>query len=413
MEETKPDDVFYNVTETKQEIVASTPTEVVVESTTNDIAKYNFERVNINDPKSIVTYGNKTQSEISSFLESAVTMSAGQQRNYLSDDDLKKIVGFNEALEEAKRQQEAKVGLLERWGKKFRKAVGDKSVTKEEEMKTYVGRFNDYRNNLNHVSDNLKLMGSDALADIEFRSEIAIQIAPYLEKLECMIETGKEDKEAYDAETLKMGNIENPEVVAAVTRRTQLSNAFAVQINGMSSALAVYKGKVQDLLLQQNSSMIIVQTCNDFLTKQKSVLELQAVSQLTNLSAKEQLAQLTDLTEAINLAIQKGTESTLESTEMASNLALNSGFWIETIEKMADSINEGVAIIKDTKMKLAAKTQEEQAALDTINAELDANKQEILDIIQASSTAVGTVSGDNKPTGRRLSTRNTSPRFGK
>lgn len=370
--------------ETKS-VAASPETHIVVDGENT----YEFERANINDPFSILSYGNDVQEEISSVLESAARMSVVQQKTYISDEMLKKIVSFDESLEEAKRSQEQKVGLLKKWITNLRIGLNDESAKKEEEMKTYAGRYNDYTNNLKEVCENLTRMAQDSLKDIRLREDIAENLNPVIAKLEAMVEAGKRDKQLYDEETAKIGiDDQTKDGQAIVTRRAQLSNTFAKQLNGLAQAVVLYKSQIQQYLLQQNTSMVTVQEAHDFIKKQSPVLQSQASVQIFNHQESVRLDSILNIKEAANIAIEKSARDLTGNIEKASELTLNSGFSLESIEAVMSSIEEGVSIIRETKKRLIQKNEEEQASLDRINERLESNKVELLEMIGDQSAAL-------------------------
>lgn len=377
---------------------------------------YEFDRVNMTDQLSIISYGSECTKQMGELLESTAKMSVKQQKTFLSDEMLAKIVSFDEALEEARRSQEQKEGLFKRLLTKVRLGVNDEKAKKEEEMKTYEGRYNDYSKNLDLVSENIFHIGQDAVADIQLRKDIIKKMKPIIEKLEAMVEAGREDKNLFDEETLRIGEEDKtPDGQAVVSYRTQLSNGFARQLNGINKVLVMYKAQVQQYQIQQSTSMTTVQESWDFVDKTKPILQSQASVQIFNTLESERLDGIISANEAANLAVQQNAEHLVANVEKASELALNGGITMESIEAVKDNLIEGVKIIADTKKQLVKKVSDDETALNQFNAALEETEKEILAIIEGKSEAlIALEETRSKGHARSLRTSSTStrPRLG-
>ena len=133
--------------------------------------------------------------------------------------------------------------------------------------------------------------------------------------------------------------------------------------------------------------MIAVQQAHDFVTNQKSVLQSLASVQILNRQDTERLNSLASVSEAANIAITQGAAQTAENARLASELALNGGFTMDSIESVMNSINEGVSIIASTKELLLKRNHAEEEGLARIQDQLEANKQNILSLIEDQSSA--------------------------
>ncbi len=361
---------------------------VEVGESPNGEIEFNFERVDMQDPFSILSYGNDVQKEICAILDSTAQMTVCSERTFLNDDMLAKVVSFEESLDDAKKRQAQEEGLLKRLAKSILLKANNQQVKKEEEMKTYQGRYKDYTENLNLVAENVSQIARDALSDIQLRKEITKQLTPIIAKLDAMVKAGREDREKYDLETLAIGQEDqSPDTQAIVSYRTQQSNVFLNQLNGLEKAVVLYKGQIQQYQIQQNNSMIAVQQAHDFVTNQKSVLQSLASVQILNKQDTERLNSLASVSEAANIAITQGAAQTAENARLASELALNGGFTMDSIESVMNSINEGVSIIASTKELLLKRNHAEEEGLARIQDQLEANKQNILSLIEDQSSA--------------------------
>lgn len=386
---------------------------VVTESTQIKLSNgqnFKVEDVNINDPRSVITYGSDIQRQISSILESTAQMTVQQQKTFLSEEALDKIVSFEGSLDEANAKAQEKVGILKGLINKIRIGLHDEEATKEDAMKTYQGRYKDYTDNLKLVSDNMAAIAQDALIDINQRSELAKELTPVIEMLDFTIAKGKDRLEEYNTETASIGETDKtPDGQAIVTRRTQLSNAFLRQLNGLDKALTLYKSQIQQYLLQQDLSMTTVQVAYDFVDKQKPVLQFNASVSIYNRLENERLNGILDVSNTANRAIEEGAQGTVENLRLANEVAEQSGFTLESIETVMSALEEGVSLIKERKQALIERDHNEQAALKDIKERLDKQKDEILGLIEDESVAfIDTGSNRGKSGRSRYLTTNNS-----
>lgn len=404
----------------KAELVTSSAGEINASQTRKTVVlsngqNFTVEQVNINDPKSIITYGSNIQRQISAILESTAQMTVQQQKTFLDDETLTKIVSFEDSLDEANKQAQEKVGFVKGLLNKLRIGMNDETAKKEEAMKTYQGRYKDYTENLELVCQNIGAMANDALLDISQRAELAKELTPVIEMADVTVQVGKEYLEEYNAETARIAEQDKtPDGQAIVTRRTQLSNAFLRQINGLEKAVVLYKTQIQDYLLQQDISMTTVQVAYDFIDKQTPVLQMKASGTIYNRLENERLNSLLDVSRAANDAIKEASEATVENIRLATELSENSGFTMEAIEVAMASLEEGVALIKDRKRMLIERDHAEQAALKGINDRLEEQKQEIINLIEDKSVAVLAIEEERGKAGRprSLTTSSRRPRLG-
>lgn len=401
------------------EIVESAPTTPAVTSTNqvklSNGQNFKVEDVNINDPRSIITYGSGIQQQISSILESTAQMSVQQQKTFLDDETLDKIVSFEDSLDDANAKAQERVGLIKGFINKLRVGLNDEEAKKEEAMKTYQGRYKDYSDNLRVVSDNMGAIAQDALTDIAQRSELAKEITPVVEMLDFTVIKGKEKLEEYNAETARIAEEDKtPDGQAIVVRRTQLSNAFLRQLNGLDKAVTLYKSQIQQYLLQQDLSMTTVQVAYDFVDKQKPVLQFNASVSIYNRLENERLNSILDVSNAANKAIEEGAQGTVENLRLANQVAEQSGFTLQSIETVMSALEEGVGLIKERKQALIERDHTEQAALKDIKERLDKQKDEILGLIEDESVAfIDTGSNRGKSGRSRYLTTSNNTRTGR
>lgn len=372
--------------------------EIIVEPTNQQIstfednsalADFTFERVNLNEPKSILAYCDGPKAQITNILESTAQMSVNQEQAFISDDVLKTITSFDESLAEADREAAKQEGFLARVKKGLLLKLGSEKVEKEEQMKTYAGRYQDYIGKINLVIENVEVLKQNALSDIDLRREITEQMKPLIQQMEMMIEAGEEDKNAYDQETANIAATDQSEDAKYLVQyRSQISDIFAKKIVELRKVLVLYKEQLQQYAQQQFTDMNIVMQAESYISDQAPILKAQGSTQIFNKGQSDRIEQLAELNEASNIAVENNARNLEANVKASVDLMVNGGFKTETIASVQQSLQRGNDVLRNGKKQLVIKTQKDNEVLKKINAQLDESQREIISLIEQTSGAV-------------------------
>lgn len=392
--------------QTLQAVSAAQPSvapkaEIVVESTNQQIspiennsalADFTFERVNLDEPQSILAYCDNVKNQITDILESTAQMSVNQEQAFISDDVLKTITSFDESLEEADREAARQEGWLATVAKNMLIRLGSKKVEKAEEMKTYAGRYQDYIDKINLVIENVEILKQNALSDIELRKTIAEQMQPLIAQFEVMIEAGEEDKLKYDQETANIASTDQSEDAKyLINYRSQVSDIFAKKIVELRKVAVLYKEQLQQYAQQQFTDMNIVMQAESYMSDQAPILKAQGSTQIFNKGQNERIAQLTELNEASNIAVENNARNLEANVKASVDLMVNGGFKTEAIQTVQQSLQRGNDILRNGKKQLVIKTQKDNEALKKISAQLDESQRDIISMIEKTSGAIAAI----------------------
>lgn len=398
------DGVKYQAVSSAQPSI-DTKNEIVVEPTNSEntaLADFTFERVDLNNPQSILSYCDEVKNQITEILESTAQMSVSQEQAFISDDVIKTITSFDESLEAADRAAAKEEGLLARIAKGIRLRMGSESAQKEEEMKTYAGRYQDYIDKINKVIENVEILKQNAYNDIALRKSITEEMKPLIEQFVVMVEAGEEDRLAYDHETQNIAQTDqSDDAKYLIQYRSQISDVFAKKIVELRKVVILYKEQLQQYGQQQFTDMNIVMQADSYIRDQAPILKAQGSTQIFNRGQAERLSQMAELNELSNLAVTNNARNLEQNVKDSVDLMVNGGFKTETIATVQQSLQRGNDILKDGKKQLVIKTQKDNDALKKINAALDESQREIIALIEQTSGAVQAIQDNSngyKPT---------------
>lgn len=376
---------------------------LAVTDNTNEVIKYDFARVDMDEPTTILSYGQEVQDAVVDILKSTAQMSVNQEQDFIDEEMIKKITSFDEMLDAADRAAAKEEGPLGRIKKAILSLTGSKALEKSEKMKTYKGRYEDYVNNIESVVEHVEILKQNALADIELRKDIAIQIKPFIEELVEMLRVGKLDKEAYDNETVEISKTDTSiDGQYLVQRRSRISDIFGKKLNNLEKALALYKAQLQEYAMQQNNDMIVVEEADSYITDQAPLLQAQGSTQIFNRIQTDRITSLQTLNDASNVAIQNNALAIEGNTKAAVDLMVNGGFSVESLVVVQKSLQNGANILESGKKLLKDKLEKDQKALGDINALLDENQEKIISLIEDTAVAVQQVQDSSTQHVKRL-----------
>lgn len=375
----------------KAEVVVEEPQQMTFNYSAA-LADFTFERVDLNNPQSILSYGDNIKDQITDILESTAQMSVNQEQAFISDEVLKTITSFDESLEAADREAAKQVGLFERFKKKILIGIGNKDAQKEEQMKTYAGRYQDYIDKINLVIENVEVLKQNALSDIDLRKTISEQMKPLIAQFEVMVEAAEEDRIAYDQQTQEIASqAQSDDDKYLVNYRSQVSDIFTKKIVELRKVLVLYKEQLQQYAQQQFTDMNIVMQADSYIRDQAPILKAQGSTQVFNKGQSDRIEQMTVLNEASNIAVENNARNNEQNVKASTDLMVNGGFKTETIAAVQQSITRANSILVNGKKQLAAKSKKDNEALKKINAELDQSQREIIALIEQASGAVAAI----------------------
>ena len=168
-----------------------------------------FERVDFDNPESILYYGHDDKQAISDILTNTAGLSIKEAQFSLSDDMIEKLYTFDDELDESDKNSSKKELALVSRGNKLLTKLGVKKFEKEKEMNSYGARYEAYCQNIIDVCNYMDEQMQHSLNDIKLRQQIAYEMKPYMEHLKLTIQAGEADYYLYLEEIEQMKKLPN------------------------------------------------------------------------------------------------------------------------------------------------------------------------------------------------------------
>ena len=327
-----------------------------------------FERVDFENPESILYYGHDDKQAISDILINTAGLSIKQGKLALSDDMIQKLYTFEDELEESDRKSSKKELAIVARGKALLTKLGVKKFEREKEQNSYGARYEAYCENIKSVCGYIEEQMQQSLNDINLRQQIAYSMKPYLEHLQMTIQAGEADYFLFLEEIENMKNSPNAEELADEIRKKELiAHVFNDKLDKLRKVFTAYKQQLLVYAEQQHNEMILVGQQQSYIEDQQPILRSQGSSMIFNRQQSKRASDLEKLNDATNRAYQENAAAIIQNTDAISELAVNGGLTTDSIQTLQGAIEHGIQVIKDTQQRLTERIASDEAVLLEVN----------------------------------------------
>ena len=350
-----------------------------------------FERVDFENPESILYYGHDDKQAISDILVNTAGLSIKQGKLALSDDMIQKLYTFEDELEESDRKSSKKELAIVSRGKAFLTKLGVKKFEKEKEQNSYGARYQAYCENIEEVCGYIEEQMQQSLNDINLRQQIAYSMKPYLEHLQMTIQAGEADYFLFLEEIENMKKAPNAEELADEIRKKELiAHVFNDKLDKLRKVFTAYKQQLLVYAEQQHNEMILVGQQQSYIEDQQPILRSQGSSMIFNRQQSKRASDLEKLNDATNRAYQENAAAIIQNTDAISELAVNGGLTTDSIQTLQGAIEHGIQVIKDTQQRLTERIASDEAVLLEVNNASDEYEEELSGINEVLDGLSGT-----------------------
>jgi uncharacterized protein YaaN involved in tellurite resistance len=356
--------------------------ELIIYDEGGNIVSCNFQRIDFENPSSILSYCDDVKNEISNILESTAKMSIENKRVVIDEDLINNITGFEDSLDDSEKQASKKQLPVVSSAKKFLSNIGIKKFQKEERDATYYGRYQDYITKIDEVIKAVEEQKQASLADIELRKTITEEMKPLVDNLEEMINVGTADRDNFEKHISSLKTEEQTQdVIYQIQYEEQLLEVLNCKLNELQKSLVLYKTQIQQYRLQQSTEMQAVMSADSYIKDTAPILKAQGSVMVFNREQTTRLTALQSLNQASNEALTQNATSLSENAETAVELSLNNGIAVSTVEELDAALKKGIEVVQNGRKLKREQIEEEKRALSQLNSDLNSYQQEVLNLI--------------------------------
>ena len=372
-----------------------------------------FERVDFNNPQTIIYYGHEAKDEIVRIFQEIANESTDYEEIELDEKLINSIVSFNEVLEENERKAQKKSKSITTKIKKLLSRVG--VVSEEQKGSTsFKAQYEQYVSELEKTREVVESQKIGAISDAKTRRKLSNALLPFLELLQEIIDVGNADKDLFEKEILesteelekiKNNTDANQQVILDLQNdiqiKRQLLSIFNDRLNELNKNLVLYKEKRQSFLLQQTNEFEILIACEGYLKDTMTTLQTQASVYIFNRKQQNRIRTIESLNEAANLSISRNAEILQENAESVVNLAINKGIRTSTIEDLHTSLLNCLNTYKEGRKLKLEQIKTDSLILSQLNDSLDSYDEEF-SLINSINNVTGAVIEKNQKVKRLI-----------
>ena len=344
-----------------------------------------IERVNFDDPNSILEYGNKPKQAISDLLVNTAGLSIDEGRSTLTSEMVERIYSFDDELEESDKIAGKKELPVIVKVKALLTKLGVKKFQKEKEQNSYNAKYEEFCKNIDEVCNCVEASRQKSINDINLRRQIALEMKPYLEDLHLTIKAGEADYDLLleEIEGLKKiaesteDILERESIESDIKVKEQLASVFNSKLDKLRKVFVSYRQQLLVYAEQQKNEMVLVEEQTSFIQDTQAILRAQGSSMIFNREQKTRADELAKLNEATNRAYKENAAALIVNTETISDLAVNGGLQSDSIQTLQNAIERGIDVIRSTQEKLNERIAIDQQILADVNASSAEFEQEL------------------------------------
>ena len=307
--------------------------ELVLYNERGELVECNFQRVDFNNPPSILSYGDEVKEAITNILNSTAQIAVSSEEYKINDSLISSIASFDDSLDNS--EKENKKNSIVKGIKGFLGQLGIERMKEEAEKDTYKGRFKEYCSQIEKVCTVMASQSEASMRDIDTRSAIISEMKPQIEQLELIIKAGKLDKEKFDASILELKKTASPDDQALqyeIQYKEKLSEVFNNKLSALEKVLVLYKEQIHSYRIQQTTDMQLVMNIKSYLSDSAPILKAQGSVMVFSRLQENRIKTLENVNQATNRAIINNAKCLEQNVAKAVDLSLNNGVSIDTLK---------------------------------------------------------------------------------
>jgi len=314
-----------------------------------EVMDVNFQRVDFNEPSTVLSYGQDVISEIEKMV-SEVTSSISEE--YVPDEEfyerVDELSGFSTKLDKLEEKKEkSNEGI-----NKFLNFINRKILKDESNEKlSYSQEYQKYVDSVDQVVREVEMMYNSSRNDFELFSQFIKRIKPYIGVLQQVYSLGFEDRvkfseEVIDLEQKYAAEPDNVDYKRESIYKRQVLDIFDEKLFGIQKSIASINEIVIQWNLRQMNAIKQLTSYQSFLTLDKSVLKLNGTALVGAKKQKEEVERLQYLVDGVNAALVQGPKELNDNIRGINELTKEGNIRVSTLAEIDKYLQEGVNLLK-------------------------------------------------------------------
>lgn len=338
-----------------------------------------FNRVNFDDPTTILRYGTDLLNEMGALMKDVSTMMRREDIDMSElNSKIDKLASFNDELDELDEKKQQQLVPTNGIVKTISKVASLLKVKLggEEEATSYADQFDKYTENIDLLGAYVEEQKNNTIADINMYKEFIKAMKPYEAKLDNLILVGEQDLKDYEAmiSEKEQNAIANgdTDAVREISLAKQKMEIFRRKLLELRKNLALIKNTIQECEIKQGPDMELVFMYDSYVNTTLPVLKVQATSMIGVRRQAAALANHKQLVDATNEAAKKNSQMLVGNIQAATDLSLEGNIKMDTLKELAANIEKGVKILRDGSLLRSKQMEADKKMLIELNESIEA-----------------------------------------
>lgn len=320
------------------------------------LAENEFERVDFDNPMSILSYGSKIIEQMGSFMKNVSIITNVTPVDSLElEERLEKINSFSNYLSEKKEDKKMKpnAGLIAKIGGRIYDAastVKDKLFGKEGYEESFADQYSKLNEEIDAIKETIENKKEAVLENMKIDRAYVENMNTFSSKLNRLIEIGLDDLSAYKQKIndMKKQCEENSDIdleYEIKNAQTKI-NLFEQRIESLKKNLVISKNSILESKQKENTNIQLVLQYQEYNESTIDILRNQSVSMITTKLQRDNLIEQQKLNDMTNNAIRKNSETIVKNIEKSNDLRVQGNINMDTLKELSDNVKKGIELIK-------------------------------------------------------------------
>jgi len=361
--------------------------ELVVYGQNGEILDCRFQRVDFNNPPTVISYCDDAIDAIAGVLENSSKLSVGTPQETLDAKKIDEITNFDETLDEGNEKLE-NPGLIVRAKKSLGALLSKIGITSLEEHlreESLQDLHDQQQEMLTEVKEILVRQIERITMGIELTGDIINETTPLIQQLDAMVEVGRSDLAAFREETEVLAASVDPTDIKAqrpINIRRKVADVFDEKLNQLANMSISYDQAMEEYQIQQLTDMALVGVKTGQIKHGIPMMRTQADLMVRGKEQTKAIAEAKALDVAFNDAIKKNSDVILINANETLDLSVNGGIKTETHEYVRERISKAVEVYRSRDKKIKERIAKDAQTRDKLIAQRNKDKQDILSLFE-------------------------------
>lgn len=212
---------------------------------------------------------------------------------------------------------------------------------------------------------------------IEISKSFSSKMEEYVEKLEDLIKSGKEDLDEYTS-----GNEELDELMK------NLVSLFKKRLDSLNKSLIVFKNSILESKMKVSNDYELLMQYQEYKTSALSVLRNQATDMITTKHQRDDLEDQRQLNEITNNALKNNAKTIKSNIQKVNELKEKGTIETDTLKSIVNYTKEGLRLLEQGQNQEAINSERDKKMLESISTELDEISKEVKKLTEIKTNAL-------------------------